>query len=243
MTESEINEKPGDVSVVVPAAGESLRMGVGARKPFLSISGEPIVVRTCRKLAGVPGVFEIILVVHPDDLGFVHGECWESLRAAGVELAVAGGASRAESVWNGIQVVSARAAIIAVHDAVRPFFPVDMAKALIGTARKRGGAVPATPLTDTVKRVEGDSVLETPRRLGLMRVQTPQVFQSDLLIEAYEYALRTGGLSEAITDDAQLVERLGKEVAAVYGDEMNIKITSPRDIRLAEALLRDGLVS
>ncbi|MDR1612484.1 MAG: 2-C-methyl-D-erythritol 4-phosphate cytidylyltransferase [Planctomycetota bacterium] len=235
--------KTGDVSVVVPAAGESLRMGGDARKPFLAVMGEPIVVRTCRRLAETPGVFEIILVVHPDDLDSVQGEGWDALRAAGVELAVAGGRSRAESVWNGIQVVSARARIIAVHDAVRPFFPPDLARAVIGVARKRGGAIPVTPLTDTIKRVEGDVVVETPRRLGLMRVQTPQAFQSDLLIEAYEYAIRTGGLSEALTDDAQLVERLGREVAAVFGDELNIKITSPRDLRLAEALLKEGLTT
>lgn len=236
------NDPTGDVSVVVPAAGESLRMGGDRRKPFLQLLGEPIVMRTCRRLMEVPGVFEIVLVVHPDDLEFVQGEGWPVLREAGIELAVAGGASRAQSVWNGIQVVSARAEIIAVHDAVRPFFPLDMAKALVSIARRRGAAVPVTPLTDTPKRIEGDRVLETPRRLGLMRVQTPQVFRSDLIIEAYEYAIRTGGLSEAVTDDAQLVERIEGDVAAVYGDDLNIKITSPRDLQVAEALLRAGLV-
>jgi 2-C-methyl-D-erythritol 4-phosphate cytidylyltransferase len=97
-------------------------------------------------------------------------------------------------------------------------------------------------MVDTTKRVEGDQVVLTLPRLGMMRVQTPQVFQSDLLIEAYEYAIRTGGLSANITDDSSLVEALAEPVAAVLGDELNLKITNPRDIQLAEALLQAGLV-
>lgn len=235
-------EREGDVSVIIPAAGESLRMGSNVRKPFLELAGEPILVRTIRRLAGAPGVFEVIVAVHPDDLAPVGEEWGERLAAAGMTLAVAGARSRAESIWNALQVVSARAKYVAVHDAVRPLVPLDVIKALFSTARKRGAAVPVVPMVDTPKRVEGDRILETPRRLGLMRVQTPQVFESDLLIEAYEYAIRTGGLSEYVTDDSQLVENLGREVAAVFGDELNIKITSPRDLRIVEALLRAGLV-
>ena len=231
-----------DVAVILPAAGQSLRMGGGARKPFLELAGEPILLRTVRRLAKAPGVLEIVLAVHPDDLEAVQGEWWERLAEAGVTLAVAGGVSRAESVWNAIQVVSAKAELIAVHDAVRPFVSPDILKALFSTARRHGASVPVIPLVDTPKRIEGDSVVETPLRLGLMRVQTPQVFASNLLIEAYEYALNTGGLSDRITDDSQMVENLGREVAAVLGDEFNLKITTPKDLRLAETLLAAGLV-
>lgn len=235
-------ERPGDVSVIIPAAGESLRMGADTRKPFLRLGGESILFRTCRMLSSLPGVFEIIVAVHPEDLHYVQDTIWEEAQAVGIELAVAGGATRAESVWNALQVVSARAQLVAVHDAVRPFLSLDVAKALISTARKRGAAVPVVPMVDTPKRIEGDVIVETPRRAGLMRVQTPQVFQSDLLIEAYEYRLQTGGLTEHVTDDAQLVEALGREVAAVYGNELNMKITSPNDLKVAEALLAAGLV-
>jgi 2-C-methyl-D-erythritol 4-phosphate cytidylyltransferase len=234
-------ERPGDVSVIIPAAGASNRMGGDVRKPFLELNGEPIILRTCRRLASAPGVFEIVLAVHPDDLESVQGPWWNAFAAAGATLAVAGGGNRAESVWEALQVVSARAALVAVHDAVRPFVRLDTLKALFSTARRRGAAVPVAPLVDTPKRIEGDRVVETPRRLGLMRAQTPQVFKSDLLIEAYEYALSTGGLSETITDDSLLVEKMGAEVAAVFGDESNIKITSPRDLKLAAALLAAGL--
>ena len=239
---AEAADENADIAVILPAAGQSVRMGAGMRKPFLELGGESILLRTIRRMAAAPGVFEIILAVHPDDLDAVQGEWWEKLSAAGATLAVAGGASRAESIWNAIQVVSARAEVMAVHDAVRPFVSLDIFKALISTARRCGAAVPVVPLVDTPKRIEGDRVIETPRRIGLMRVQTPQVFSSDLLIEAYEYALRTGGLSENITDDSQMVENLGREVAAVYGDEFNIKITTGNDLRMAEAFLAAGLV-
>lgn len=241
MAEPEV-ERAGDIAVVVPAAGESLRMGNGVRKPLLELVGEAILFRTCRRMASLPGVFEVVVAAHPDDLALLETELAGACAEAGITLAVAGGRSRAESVWRGIEVVSARANLIAVHDAVRPFISRDVAAALFSTARKRGAAVPVVPLSDSPKRIDGDRIVESPRRAGMVRVQTPQVFESDLLIEAYEYALRTGGLSDAVTDDSQLVEALGHEVAAVFGDECNLKLTSPRDLRIAEAFLAAGLV-
>ncbi len=235
------DSKDNDLSVIVPAAGLSERMGGEVRKPFLTLGGEEILLRTCRKLAKLRRLLEIIVVVHPDDVAYLQDERWEELHEAGVELVVAGGESRAESVWNGLEVVGAKAEMVAVHDAVRPFFAVDLAEALVETARRVGAAIPVRPLADTVKRVAGDRVEETVRRTGLMRVGTPQVFRSDVLIEAYEYGRRTGGLSGRITDDAQLVEEMGGEVGAVLDSEYNIKITSPADLRLAEALLAAGL--
>ncbi|MDR1534634.1 MAG: 2-C-methyl-D-erythritol 4-phosphate cytidylyltransferase, partial [Planctomycetota bacterium] len=205
----EDGEREGDVGVIVPAAGSSERMGGPVRKPFLEIGGEPILFRTCRRLAAVPGVREIIVALHPGDLDFFRDRLEERARAAGITLAVAGGECRAESVWNALQVMSARAELAAVHDAARPFFPSDTVRALFDLARRRGAAIPVIPLTDAPKLVEGDRVTGSPARRGLMRAQTPQVFRSDLLIEAYEFALRTGGLSAALGDDAQLVEALG----------------------------------
>lgn len=235
-------EREGDVAVIIAAAGLGLRMGGPVRKPFLELAGEPLLFRTCRRLASTPGVFELIVALHPDDVDFFQDDLGEKARECGVTLSVAGGPSRAESVWNALQVVSAKAEITAVHDAVRPFASADVCREVISAARRRGAAVPVTPLGDTPKRVEGDRVLETPKRLGMMRAQTPQAFRSDTLIAAYEYAIRTGGLSEGVTDDAQLVEKMGAEVAAVYGDELNLKITSAADLRLAEVLLAAGMV-
>jgi 2-C-methyl-D-erythritol 4-phosphate cytidylyltransferase len=236
-----IEEAIKDVSVIIPAAGNGDRMGGAVRKPLLQLGGEPILFRACRRLKSVPGVLEIIVAVHPDDVAYFQDEAFEQSRAAGIDLVVAGGSCRAQSVWNALEVVSAKAELVAVHDAVRPFVPADTVKALFSTARKRGAAVPVIPLSDTVKRIDGDAVVETPRRSGLMQVQTPQVFKSDLLIEAYEYRMATGTLSEYITDDAQLVEALDQPVAAVLGHPHNMKITTPADLRLAELLLSAGL--
>lgn len=229
-----------DVSIIIPAAGSSERMGSATRKPLLMLGGEPILFRTCRKLKRIPCVLEIIVAAHPDDVAHLQDEAFEQAREAGIDLVVAGGACRAQSVWNALEVVSAKAELVAVHDAVRPFVPVDTVNGLIDTARRRGAAIPVVPLQDTVKRIDGDTIIETPRRSGLMRVQTPQVFKSDLLIEAYEYRMQTGTLSEYITDDAQLVEALDQPVAAVLGHPRNMKITTPEDLELAELLLANG---
>lgn len=242
MDETTEERREGDVSVVIPAAGQADRMGGGVRKPFLELDGEPLLFRACRALRDIAGVFEIVVALHPGDLDRFLDEQWEKASSCGITLAVAGGASRAESVWRALEVVSARAEIVAVHDAVRPFVAPDVVNALVSTARRRGAAVPVTPMVDTPKRIEGDVVVETPRRLGLVRAQTPQVFRTDLLIEAYEYAMRTGGLSDRITDDSQMVSDIGHEVAAVYGSEFNLKITTPFDFKLAHALLNAGLV-
>ncbi len=237
-----LEEVVRDVSVIVPAAGNGTRMGTSAHKALLELEGVPILFRTCRRLKSIPSVLEIIVAAHPDDVPYLQNTAFEEAQASGIELVVAGGRCRAQSVWNALEVVSAKAHIVAVHDAVRPFVPADLVKALISTARRRGAAVPVVPLSDTVKRIEGDEVVETPRRAGLMRVQTPQVFQSDLLIEAYEYRMQTGTLSEYITDDAQLVEGLSHPVASVLGSDLNMKITTPADLRLASVLLSSGLV-
>lgn len=229
------------LTAIIPAAGESTRMGGETRKPWMTLADEPILYRTCRALNAIEAVTEIILVLHPADVDRAKAEHGTQLKDCGVSLIVAGGRCRAESVWNGIEVVSAGAELIAVHDAVRPFIGPGIGAQLVKMAKQRGGAVPVTPLADTIKRVEADAVVETPRRAGLVRVQTPQVFQSDLLIDAYEYAQRTGGLSESITDDASLVEQFGHEVAIVLGEEYNFKITTPRDLRMAEALLAAGI--
>lgn len=229
-------------SVVVPAAGSGIRMGCEVRKPWIQLGGEPLVVRTCRRLSCVPGVAEIILAVHVDDLEAVQGKRAGELAACGVTLSVEGGKTRAESVWNAVQVMSAGSELIAIHDAARPFVSQAVCTTLLQTAARYGAAVPIVPMSDTVKRVEGEAVVETPSRLGLVRVQTPQVFRSDLFIDACEYALRTGGFPESLTDDAMLVENFGHEVAVVLSEETNIKVTTPRDLRIAEALLAAGAV-
>ncbi len=230
------------VTAIVPAAGESRRFGGDRRKPFSELAGEPVIIHACRRLRALPGVSEIILAVHPEDLEAVQGEWWPRLAEAGATLAVAGGASRAESVWNAVAVGDPEAELLAIHDAARPLFSRELGAQLLTTARRRGAAIPALPATDTVKRVETDRVTETLRRGGLMLVQTPQVFRRDLYLAAGEYALRTGGFGPQLTDDASLLEAHGQEVAVVMGEPWNLKLTTRRDLALAEAFLKSGLV-
>ncbi len=230
------------VSVIIPAAGASSRMNARTRKPFLKLDGVPVLWRVCARFKALPEVREIILVSHPEDLERVQGEWWDELSARGATLAVAGGENRAESVWRGLEVSAPEAELVAVHDAARPFFSRQLCELLFRTAAQRGAAIPILPLADTVKRIEVDKVMETVRRQGLMRVQTPQVFRRNLLVEANEYALSSGGFSDRITDDASLVEAYGREVAAVMGEENNLKITTSRDLRLAELMLKEGWV-
>lgn len=228
-------------TVIIPAAGDSTRMGGDTRKPWLQLAGRSILARTCERVKEMPGVAELILVLHREDVSRAQNECWEELQRVGVDLVVAGGATRTESVWNGVQVADAESDLVAIHDAVRPFVLREVCELLFRTAELRGAAVPIVPMSDTVKRTEGDLVTETVRRRGLVRVQTPQVFQRELFIQANEYALSTGGFSDAITDDASLVEAYGREVAVVLSHEANFKITTPRDLRLAEALIAAGM--
>lgn len=230
------------VSAIIPAAGESTRMGGSTRKPFLELRGRPLLYHTLERLRRVGDVSEVVLAVHAGDLERARDEIWDELSPLGVSLVVAGGASRAETVWNALAVCDPEAELVAVHDAVRPFISADVCRELFRQASARGAAVPMVPVADTIKRTEVDLVVETVRRRGLVRVQTPQVFRRELLVEACEHARATGGFSEAYTDDASLVEALGRPVAVVLGEEYNFKITTPRDLKMAEALLVAGVV-
>ncbi len=231
------------VSVILPAAGESSRMGLQVRKPFLQLGGITILERTCRRMRETKLVDEIILAVHPDDLDNAQGKDWPTLEKAGVTMVVAGGVNRAESVWNALQVSDPTADVVAVHDAVRPFVSVSLCRALFKLAEKRGAAIPANPVSDTIKRIEGDTILETIQRVGLMSVQTPQAFRRSVLLDAFDFVHSTGGLSERITDDASMVEAYGLEVAVIHGEPYNLKITTRDDLKLAEMLLGSNLVS
>lgn len=230
------------VSLILPAAGDSTRMRASKRKPWLTLGGKPILFRTLELFHSLPWIEEIVLIVNEADEDEANGPMWEALSARGVSMVVTGGANRAESVWNGLQVSDPSCEVVAIHDAVRPFISLDTCKAIMRTARDRGACVPVVPMQDTVKRIEGDKVTETIRRLGLMAVQTPQCFRRELLIEAYEHARRTGGILENITDDASLVEAYGEPVSVVLGSSANLKITTQEDLVIAEAMLKAGVI-
>jgi 2-C-methyl-D-erythritol 4-phosphate cytidylyltransferase len=158
--------------------------------------------------------------------------------AAGLELPVKiteGGAERQDSVRLALRLTSAEAEVILVHDAARPFATPAMFSACIAAAAQSGGAVVATPVADTLKQVEKRTIVATVPRDSLWQAQTPQAFRRELLVQAHEWAARE---RITVTDDACLVERLGMTVQVVQGSALNLKITTPDELRIAEAIAR-----
>lgn len=221
---------------IILAAGSGSRMaaaGLAERKQFLPLEGRPLYWRSARTLARVPRIRGLVLVFPASELPARTAEL-ERLLAAdppGVPcLAAAGGPRRQDSVAAGLFALPPDCALVLVHDAARPFASAGLASRLLDALEAGAGAViPAVALKDTVKRVQAGLVADTPPRSELAAVQTPQGFARPLLREAHAAAEREGW---NVTDDAALVERLGRPVAVIPGEEDNVKITTPEDLRL-----------
>lgn len=223
------------VSAIFPAAGQGKRMHLGLNKAFLELAGQPMLVRTLKRFSEIEEIGELIIVVGADEIIDTRRLL---ARTSGLRpcKVVEGGSERQYSVYNGLQCVAAAADIVLVHDAARPFVSVKTIKDVIAAARSCGGAVAAVPAKSTIKVVGEDGLVEsTPDRSRLWEIQTPQGFRREVLERANERALDDGFLG---TDDASLVEHAGGEVRVVQSDYSNIKVTTPEDIIVAEAFLR-----
>ena len=175
---------------------------------------------------------QTILVISPDDLEWFKEKFRPNLAFMDIEV-VTGGAERADSVMNGLARVRADVDFVAVHDAARPLIVKDWIDKVFRAAEQHEAAILATPVTSTLKRVDNQqSIEQTVSRADLWAAQTPQVFRRQLLLDAYA---RRGNLHA--TDEAQLVEQIGRTVKIVQGSSLNLKITSPEDFRIAEHLL------
>ena len=218
--------------MMVAAAGGSTRMG--QPKQHILLGEHPVLIHTLLALQQVEAVDEILLIARPEDIdGFL-----AQAKAVGVSKlrsAVAGGATRQQSVANGLAALPSHATLVGVHDGARPLIDPDTVAAVIATAAECGGAAVAVPVKDTLKRTDEDGIiLDTPDRANLWRVQTPQVFDRAALCAALEAALAAG---RDYTDDCQLMEAAGHKVKLVKGLDTNLKLTTPEDIRLAQALM------
>ena len=212
------------VSVIFPAAGAGRRMKADRNKVLLELSGVPILLRTLRRFSAVPAVAELIVVVAKDEIAFVEGML-EKAQGLKPWRVVQGGAERQYSIANGMAHLAADADIVLVHDAARPLVSLAAIEAVIFAAREK----------NTIKVVGEDGRVEaTPARASLWEVQTPQGFRREILQRAYEKAAQDGFLG---TDDASLVEQIGEAVFVVESDYGNLKITTPEDLWMAEALL------
>ena len=223
-------EHPYTAAVIV-AAGSATRMG-GVDKIFAPIAKLPVICRTLAAFNNHPAIDEIIVVTRPDVIERMSRVCvaYEKVR-----IVVSGGASRTESVQKGLAAISEGTQLVAVHDGARPLVPAEVITKAVAKAAKFGAAAPAIPVKDTIKVSESGAVDATPRRETLFAVQTPQVFDAELLKAALQDALRANA---ALTDDCSAVERFGKEVHLTEGDAENIKITRPLDLIVAEAILQ-----
>ena len=217
---------------VIVAAGTASRMG-GIDKVMAQLGGEPMIVRTVRAFQNSQAIREIVIVTRQDLIGQISELCKDFDKVTAV---VEGGKDRQGSVENGLQALSKKVKLAAVQDGARPLITDAVIDRTVRAAHTYGAAAPAVPVKDTIKIAKGGVVKETPDRSSLWAVQTPQVFDIDLLRGALEKAKKE---KAAITDDCSAVERMGCGVKLVEGDERNLKVTTPMDLKIAECLLEE----
>jgi len=219
---------------IIAAAGAGIRMASDRPKQFLLLAGTPVIFHTLKRFEECESIHEVIVVLPAEEsAGFL--SMAESFGLRKVARVVPGGATRADSVKRGLMSVGS-AEIVAVHDGVRPFVTVAEIDRTIAAAQADGAAILVAPVTDTIKQVSDQTVVETLDRGALRRALTPQCFRFDLLRRAYE---RADINDPSLTDESALVEQLGHRVTAVEGSARNIKITTTDDLAVAEALLRE----
>ena len=201
---------------------------------MLLLREEPVILHTLRVLECSPVVHEIVVVTREDLIVPISKLCADYALTKVVKV-ILGGETRAHSVQKGIAEVSEKAELIAVQDGARPLLTAEVLEEVVLAARKCGAAAPAIPVKDTIKCAVKGIVEETPDRSRLFAVQTPQVFEADLIRAALHQAVTE---NVSVTDDCSAVERLGMKVTLTHGSEENIKITTPSDLIVAEAMLQ-----
>jgi 2-C-methyl-D-erythritol 4-phosphate cytidylyltransferase len=218
------------VTAIIVAAGMGRRMGSSVPKQFLPLAGIPLAAHSLQAFQDHDQVDRMVLVLPPQ--GGSHS--LDTSDFTKLTATVEGGDSRQASVAQGLAAVEDSGWVL-IHDAARPLVNAQVIRSVLKAARESGAAVPACRVGDTIKQVDGEVVSGTLVRGGLIQVQTPQAFRTALAREAHEAALRDGFLG---TDDAQLVERLGRPVVWVEGSSINLKVTTEHDLELAAALLQ-----
>lgn len=224
---------------IIPAAGTGSRMQAGVNKQYLLLAGRPILAHTLALFAAHPRIDRICLMVPAEEIDYCRAEIVEPYGRGKVSAIIAGGPTRQDSVSNGL--LGCGAAIddlVVIHDGARPLLGAAELDALLAAATANGAATLGVPVKDTIKQVQGGMIVATPERTTLWQVQTPQAFRFWLLLAAHSQARAD---NFAATDDAMLVERLPHPVAMVAGSYRNIKITTPEDLTIANALLAEGI--
>ncbi len=232
------------IAAILPAAGLGTRMGAATPKQFLELGGEPLVIFTLRRLAACEAITDFILATRGDELTSLEDRVSKA-RLGRPARVVHGGETRQQSVANALAQVAPETEIVLVHDAVRPFVTTEQVNRVIAEARTRGAAILGIPAIDTVKEVKRASlpqdvalITSTIPRERIVLAQTPQAFRYSILREAFARAKQD---DVTASDEASLVERLGKDVFVVLGSERNLKITRPAEMDLARFYLEQEL--
>jgi len=219
---------------IIVAGGYGKRMGTESPKQLLKIGGVTIIEHSLRPFILCPDI-EGIVIVAADTIIKHIGEIARNVSDSDKPLTVVkGGLERQNSVWNGLKVVPDDTDVVVIHDAVRPFITTNLITECARTAMKNGAVTVMRPLKETLKAVDNNVVLKTLDRSTLWITQTPQAFRTKLIIEAHRLAMKENYTG---TDDSMLVERLGYPVHVIEGSDMNIKITTPADLKIGDTIL------
>jgi 2-C-methyl-D-erythritol 4-phosphate cytidylyltransferase len=228
------------ITAIILAAGKGLRLNSGVPKPLVKINSQPIIIYCLKIISRHPFIRDIVVVVNAE----IRNKIIKAIkrhRIGKIIRVVAGGRRRQDSVYRGLGAIDKRTDLVLIHDGVRPFITGGIITSVIKKAKDTGAAIVGVPVKATIKKVQGSRfkaqgnfiVKKTLNRDNLWEIQTPQVFRKDLILRAYE---KFGNAD--VTDEAMLLEKLGVKVSAVLGSYDNIKITTPEDLRLAEAILK-----
>ena len=222
-------------TAIIVAAGSGKRFAGSQPKQFVPILGKPLIIHTLERFESCPAIDEIVLVLSEE--GRREFEIINlKFEISKLRSIVAGGATRAESVKNGLEAVNSSSDIVAVHDGARPLVSVDEITLTIEKAKETGAASLVADVTDTIKEIDGEYISRTIDRQNLRRALTPQAFRYDILRKAFEGV----ELAESITDECYLVEKLGVKIAIIEGNARNIKVTRSEDLVLAESYLKEN---
>lgn len=220
-------------TVIIVAAGSGRRFNSDTPKQFVPLLGKPLIFHTLEKFDSCDCIDEIVLVLSSEGRELFEISNFK-FAITKLRSIVTGGATRAESAQNGLNSLDAQDGdIVAVHDGARPLVTTDEISRTVEKAAETGAACLVAPMTDTIKTIRGDEISGTLDRDKLRRALTPQAFKYEVLSRAFEL----GDLSEAVTDECFLVEKLGHPIAFVEGSSQNIKVTRPEDLAFAQLLL------
>ena len=228
------NTKTPHCSAVILAAGNSTRMGTD--KSVLTLDGIPVIIRAVQAFEKHDLVDEIIVVTKEESVPMIADLCAQYALKK-VRRVMAGGATRAESSLIGVTAVDKKAEYIAIHDGARPLITQKVITDALYAARDYHAAVPVIPSTDTLRMVENGFIGGDVDRDSVIRIQTPQIFDADLIKGALTYAVDK---NVTVTDDSSAVRLTGFKIKTVEGDVNNIKLTTPEDVPVAEAILKEG---